>query len=342
MVLKVGLMGAGAIAGTMARTINGLKHPEISLYAIASRSQEKADAFAREYKVPHAFGSYEAMLNDPEVNLIYIATPHSEHYSNIKLCLAHKKAMLVEKSFTANAEQAKEVLAQAANEQVFITEAIWTRYMPSRKIISEILARGELGEVRAIQANLSYPISNKPRIVEPSLAGGALLDLGVYPINFAMMFFGHDLSAVNGICVKGPSGVDMIDNIALTFADGKFASLMANACSPSDRMGYIYGETGYLAITNINNPEKVELFNKNHELVKTYPLPAQVTGYEYEVLACLNALKHERLSCTEMSHQETIEVMEVMDKLRKQWEIVYPFEKGSTSSLLQRVKQHLS
>lgn len=326
MALKIGIMGAGAIAATMAHTIKNLKHPEISLYAIASRSAEKAAAFARDFGVQHAFGSYEDMLADPEVNLIYIATPHSEHYHNIQSCIRAKKGMLVEKSFTANAAQAREVLQQAAAAQVFITEAIWTRYMPSRKIIADALSAGAIGEVRAIQANLSYPITNKARIMEPALAGGALLDLGVYPINFAMMFFGHDLSSISGCCIKGTSGVDLIDNIALTFADGKFASLMANACSPSDRMGYIYGDTGYLAVTNINNPEKIELFNKNHEIIKTYDLPPQISGYEYELLSCLNAQKHGRLSCPEMSHQETIEIMEVMDKLRADWDIKFPFE----------------
>ncbi len=326
MALKIGIMGAGAIAATMAHTIKNLKHPEISLYAIASRSAEKAAAFARDFGVQHAFGSYEDMLADPEVNLIYIATPHSEHYHNIQSCIRAKKGMLVEKSFTANAAQAREVLQQAAAAQVFITEAIWTRYMPSRKIIADALSAGAIGEVRAIQANLSYPITNKARIMEPALAGGALLDLGVYPINFAMMFFGHDLSSICGCCIKGTSGVDLIDNIALTFADGKFASLMANACSPSDRMGYIYGDTGYLAVTNINNPEKIELFNKNHEIIKTYDLPPQISGYEYELLSCLNEQKHGRLSCPEMSHQETIEIMEVMDKLRADWDIKFPFE----------------
>lgn len=324
--MKVAILGAGRIAATMAETLNGLKHPEITLYAIGSRSLERAQAFAAEHHIPKAYGSYAEMLADPEVDLVYIATPHSEHYSNIKDCISAGKGMLVEKSFTANAAQAREVLKEAEEKKVFITEAIWTRYMPSRQIITEALKNGDIGTVHAIQANLSYPITHKPRIVDPALAGGSLLDLGVYPINFAMMFFGHDLADVSGTCVKGPTGVDLMESIALTFKDGKFASLMANAFSPSDRMGFIYGDKGYLAVTNINNPEKVELFDVDHKLVKTYELPRQVTGYEYQVLSCLNALKAGALSCPEMSHQETIEVMEVMDKLRAAWGVKFPFE----------------
>lgn len=324
--MKVGILGAGTIAGVMARTINGLKHPEITLYAVASRTQQKADAFARDHKVTKAYGSYEDMLADPAVDLVYIATPHSEHYRNIKACLRHHKAMLVEKSFTANVRQAREVLAEAEAQGTFITEAIWTRYMPSRKIIAEILSRGSLGRVHSIEANLSYPLSKKQRIVDPALAGGALLDIGVYPINFAMMFFGHELAAVSGTCLKGESGVDMIDHISLAFKDGKFAGLLADAWSPSARLGFIHGETGYLLVNNINNPDRIELYNKNHELVKTFDIPKQVTGYEYQLISCLSALKQGRLSCPEMSHQETIEVMEVMDKLRRDWGIHYPFE----------------
>ena len=162
--MKVGIMGAGKIAATMAQTINGMKHPEVELYAIESRSLEKALDFAQKNNVTKAFGSYEEMLKDPDVDLIYIATPHSEHYSNIKLCIQYKKAMLVEKAFTANACQAEEVLALARSNHVFITEAIWTRYMPSRSIIDKLIEIGTIGKVHSIQANLGYPIFQIDRI----------------------------------------------------------------------------------------------------------------------------------------------------------------------------------
>ncbi|MBO8416249.1 MAG: Gfo/Idh/MocA family oxidoreductase [Proteobacteria bacterium] len=325
--MKVGILGAGRIAAVMAETINRMNpRTEVFLHAIGSRSLERAQAFAAEHHVPKAYGSYEEMLKDPEVDLVYIATPHSEHYANIKACIAAGKGMLVEKSFTANAAQAHEVIKEAEEKGVFITEAIWTRYMPSRKVIADAITFGGIGEVHAIQANLSYPISNKPRITDPALAGGALLDLGVYTLNFAMMFLGHWVTEVSSSCIKGPTGVDLIDNIALTFKGGKCASLMANACCPSDRMGYIYGEKGYIAVTNINNPEKVELFNADHQLVKTYKIPPQITGYEYQLISCRNALERHELSCIEMSHQETIDIMELMDELRKDWEVTFPFE----------------
>lgn len=324
--MKVGILAAGGIARTMAKTIIGLKHPEVELYAVASRSQERADAFAQEFHVPVAYGSYEALAADPNVDLIYIASPHSEHHTHARLCLDHKKALLVEKAFTANAEMAQDVLDYAKAQNTLVTEAIWTRYMPSRRIITEAIKAGKIGTPYSIQANLGYKISHKDRIFKPELAGGALLDLGVYPINFAMMFFGHDLQEVTGTCVKGASGVDFLDNICLVFKDGKMASLHATAMGPADRGGLILGTDGYIQVQNINNPEKVEIYDLDHKLVEELPLPQQVTGYEYQLLSCLKSLKEGKLECPEMSHQETIEVMQVMDKLRQDWMIKYPFE----------------
>ena len=276
--------------------------------------------------MPVAYGSYEELAQDPQVDLIYIASPHSEHHHHAMLCLKHRKALLVEKSFTANAAMAKQVLDYAKEQQTLVTEAIWTRYMPSRAIIAQALKEGKIGTPHSIQANLGYPIAHKERIFKPELAGGALLDLGVYPINFAMMFFGHELATVTGTCVKNELGIDFIDNITLVFKDGKMASLHATAFGPTDRNGIIYGDKGYMVVTNINNPEKVEIFDTDHKLVEELPLPQQVSGYEYQVIDCLEALKAGKLECDAMSHQETLEVMHVMDQLRQQWDITYPFE----------------
>lgn len=322
--MKVGILAAGGIAGTMAKTLNNLQHPEVELYAVASRSLERATAFAQKFNIPVAYGSYQELVSDPQIDLIYIASPHSEHYQHAKLCLEHHKAILVEKAFTTNAAQAQEIIELGKKQNTLVTEAIWTRYMPSRAIISHALKEGKIGTPYSIQANLGYPISEKERIRKPELAGGALLDLGVYTINFAMMFFGHDLKDIHGHCVKADTGVDFMDSITLLFNDGKMASLHATAMSPTDRNGIIYGSKGYMVVTNINNPEKVEIFDKDHQKLEEIPLPMQVTGYEYQVLSCLNALKKGQIECPEMPHQHTLDVMKVMDELRRQWQITLP------------------
>lgn len=324
--MKVGILGAGSIAKCMATAINGLDE-SVEAYAIAARDLERAEAFRREWGFEKAYGSYEELVSDPQVDLIYIATPHSHHYEHAKLCIEHGKPVLVEKSFTANAALAKDLLALAEEKQVFITEAIWTRYMPSRRLISDVLASGVIGEPRMIMADLSYPMTTKERLMRPELAGGALLDVGVYTLNFASMVFGDDdIVDISGRCTYAETGVDAQDCITVTYGDGRLAVLTCSMQAASHRMGIVYGTKGYLHCTNINNVEKIEVFNSKHQLVQEIPVPPQINGYEYEVLACQEALAEGRLSCQEMPHSETIRVMEWMDKLRADWNIRYPFE----------------
>ena len=154
--MNVGILGAGNIAGTMARTLNGMK--DATAYAVASRDLERAQSFAKEYQMEKAYGSYEELLADDKVDLVYIATPHSHHLEHGKLCISYGKPVLCEKSFTANAAQARELLDYAEEKGVFITEAIWTRYMPSRKIITDIIESGELGDIHMLSANMGYCI----------------------------------------------------------------------------------------------------------------------------------------------------------------------------------------
>lgn len=322
--MKMGILGAGGIAGTMAGTIREM--PQVTSWAVASRSLEKAEKFAKTYGFEKAYGSYEELVSDPELDLIYIATPHSHHYEHIKLCLEHGKNVLAEKSFTQNAAQAKEVLAMAEEKGLLLTEAIWTRYMPMRKKLDEVLASGVIGKPSSLYATLSYPIMEKERIHEPSLAGGALLDIGVYPINFASMVFGDDIKEVKATAVLTEKGVDGIMQITLIYQDGKMAVLHADANAASNREGAIYGDKGYIMVQNINNCEGIRVYNKNHELIAEYETPEQITGYEYEVEACMEAMEKGALECPQMPHSETIRIMDLMDSIRKQVGVIYPGE----------------
>lgn len=323
--LRIGLMGAGNIAGMMARTVNGMKG--VILYAVASRTEEKAVNFAKQYGAKKAYWSYEAMLQDDKVDLVYIATPHSEHYENAMLCIKYKKPVLCEKAFTANARQAKEVLAYAEKEKVFITEAIWTRYMPMVDMIKDVLQRGLIGRPMFLSANLSYELEHVQRLTDPALAGGSLLDLGVYPINFASVFFGTNIVKVVSFCTYTETGVDKQETITIQYADGRVASLTASHCCAGDRKGIIQGTEGFMVIENINNYESFTVYNRNGKKILFQKAPKQITGYEYEVEACRQALKKGAMECPQMPHKETIRVMEFMDELRKEWGVVYPFEK---------------
>lgn len=191
--LRFGILGAGKIAAVMAHTVNGMiaaGNRELELYAVASRDAARAERFAGEHGVSRSFGSYEAMLADTALDLVYVATPHSHHAAHIRLCLEAGKHVLCEKAFTVNEAQAAELFELAKAKGLLLTEAIWTRYMPSRRLIDGLLAEGLIGKPCMLSANLCYPIIQNERIRKPELAGGALLDVGVYTLNFAFMHFG--------------------------------------------------------------------------------------------------------------------------------------------------------
>lgn len=322
---NVGIMGAGNIAGVMANTLNKMKN--VKCYAVASREQVKADAFAGKYGCKKAYGSYEELVMDKKVDLIYIATPHSEHFDNAKLCIEHGKPVLCEKAFTANASQAEELIRLAKEKGVFLAEAIWTRYMPMLATIKEVIGSGIIGDPKTLTANLGYVIDSVPRLQDPALAGGALLDVGVYTLNFALMIFGNDIGQIVSNCTYTKSGVDEQNSVTLQYEDGKVAHLNSSMVSISDRKGIIYGTKGFAIVENINNFESITVYDASYKKIAFYKAPKQISGYEYEVEASIRAVREKKLECPQMPHSETLRVMKLMDGIRREWNIVYPFEK---------------
>lgn len=322
--MKLAILGPGGIARSMATAAKGL--PEVELYAVGSRTYEKAKAFAEEWGFEKAYGSYEEMLSDPQVELVYVATPHSHHYQYAKMCLEHGKHVLVEKAFTVNAVQAEELIRMSEEKGLLLAEAIWTRYMPSRKMIDDLVESGVIGKVTSLTANLGYVLPHVERLQEPSLAGGALLDLGVYPINFALMVFHGQVEKVTSTAVMSPKGIDWMNSITLTFDDGRMAVLHSNMLAQPDRQGVINGDKGYMEIQNINNCEEIRVYDLDRKLAATYPVPEQINGYEYELLSCVKAIGEGRTECPEMPHSEILRVMRLMDGIRKDWGMKFPCE----------------
>ena len=327
---NIAILGPGSIARSMAKTLRGMKAQgePVRLYAAASRDLARAQAFCEKEGFEVAYGSYEEMVKDPNVDLVYIASPHSHHAEHMKLCIEHGKAVLCEKAFTANAKQAREVLALAKEKNVLVTEAIWTRYMPSLKIMKDIIASGALGEVKMVSASLFYVIDHVERLIRPELAGGALLDVGVYPLNFACMILGSDPVRMESSVQLTDAGVDYQESFTLHYEGGQMAVLSAGMGSRCDRRCLISGTKGYIVADNVNNIHKIELFTEEDDFVtpKDFPVPEQITGYEYQVRSCLRALGKGEIECPEMPHTETIRVMEIMDALRAEWGVKYPFE----------------
>lgn len=178
-----------------------------------------------------------------------------------------------------------------------------------------------------LTANLGYMISNKKRLTDPALAGGTLLDLGVYTLNFAAMMFGREIERMESSCILTDSGVDASESITITYKDGRMAVLNCTMNGLSDRRGVIYGPKGYIAIENINNFAAVSVYDTTYKAIKSEKAPKQITGYEYEINACLEAIEKGEKECWEMPHKETVFIMKQMDELRAQWGVIYPFEK---------------
>lgn len=322
--LRIGIVGAGWIAEKAAITLNGLDTCEA--YAIASRSLEKAEAFAEKWKMKKAYGSYSELIADKDVDLMYVATPHSHHYDVTREALMAGKPCLVEKAFMANHRQAKAMVDLSRERKVFLAEAIWTRYQPVVKMVRELISSGRIGTPRLVTATLGYSMGDKPRIMRPDLCGGALLDLGVYALNFVRMFFDADIVRMESQCVKSQTGMDLTNAMSLVLSDGVLCNLQSSAACVGDNIGVIAGTEGNLIIDNINNPQQITVNGPDRTYIETIRVPKQITGYEYQFLACRQALIDGLLEPREMPLEETLYIMELMDGLRKKWGVRYPMD----------------
>ena len=322
--LRIGIVGAGWIAEKAAITLNGLD--ECEAYAIASRSMEKAEAFAEKWEMKQAYGSYAELIADPSVDLVYVATPHSHHYDVTREALMAGKPCLVEKAFMANYRQAKAIVDLSRERKVFLAEAIWTRYQPVVKMMRDLISSGRIGTPRLVTATLGYSMGDKPRIMRPDLCGGALLDLGVYALNFVRMFFDADIVSMESQCVKSQTGMDLTNAMSLVLSDGVLCNLQSSAACVGDNIGVIAGTDGNLIIDNINNPQKITVNTHDREFVEDIHVPKQITGYEYQFLACRQALIDGLLEPLEMPLEETLYIMELMDGFRKKWNVKYPMD----------------
>ena len=236
------------------------------------------------------------------------------------------KPCLVEKAFMANLRQAKEIVDLAHERKVFLAEAIWTRYQPVVQMVRDLISNGRIGEPRLVTATLGYSMGEKPRIMRADLCGGALLDLGVYALNFVRMFFPADIVSIDSQCVKSKTGMDLTNAITLVLSDGLLCNLQSSAACVGDNIGVIAGPEGNLIIDNINNPQKITVNTHDRVFVEDIHVPRQITGYEYQFLACREALIEGLLEPREMPHEETLYIMQLMDELRRKWGVRYPMD----------------
>ena len=323
--LRVGIIATGWIAEKAAYTIQRLEG--VTCQAVASRTLAKAETFAQQWEIPNAYGSYSELIAADDIDLVYVGTPHSHHFDVTMEAIANGKPCLVEKAFMANHEQSLQAVEAARQQKVFLAEAIWTRYQPIVKTIRDIIQSGRLGELRLLTASLGYSMGNKPRIMRADLCGGALLDLGVYGINFVRMFCDAKIEHVESQCMKSDTGMDLTNTISWRMAGGIMANIQSSACCVNDNQGTICGTEGYLIVDNINNPQTVKVYARDRVFVEEIKVPQQITGYEYQFLACKEAIANGWTESPYMPLDETLYVMKLMDDLRQAWDIRYPMDK---------------
>lgn len=322
MPLNIAILGLGGIAQKMAYTVNKTEYAV--LCAAASRSREKAEAFAKNFGCAKAYGSYEEMARDGSVDMVYIATPHAFHAENAIMCLEHGKHVLVEKPLAVNAKQAERVFAFAEEKGLFAGEAMWSRFQPIQKTLNEIIASGKIGEVTQVTAFTGGAMTNVPRLREPELAGGALLDVGIYPLNFASMVIDEPIVRIDGSAVISDKGVDLKNGFVLTYKSGKMAVLGSSMVSEMDSRGVVYGTKGRIEAEFIIDIFRLTVYTEGKREV--IDRPAQINGFEYELESAVRAVENGKTESEEMPHKETLKMLGIMDRLREMWGVRYPFE----------------
>lgn len=321
--VRWGILATGTIARNFAET--AARMGDVRIEAVASRAMEKANAFADAYGIPTRHDSIQALAADPNVNIVYVATPHSCHYEDMKALIAGGKHILCEKSFVTDAAQAREIFALAKNAGVFVMEAFWTKFIPVYRELERILASGTIGDVRAVTATYGYTTGRQARKFDPQLAGGTLLDIGVYAIGFACMVLGYDYDTIMSHLVMNPEGTDATDAILLRKGDA-VAQLTCAIGAFIPTHAAVYGTLGHVDIPEFKNPEKITLHVDGKELV-AYEAPFEVNGFEYEIREAQNCVLAGKLHSEVMTPAQSIAVMEIMDEVRRQNALVFPFEK---------------
>lgn len=320
-----GIIGTGNIASQFARGLASL--PDAQLVAVGSRSQESANAFGALFDVPRRYPTYGELAHDPDVDAVYVATPHSLHMENTLTCLEAGKAVLCEKPFAINAEQAAAMVRAARERGIFLMEAMWTRCLPLMVRVRELLAAGVIGEVRMVMADLGFRTQYRPtgRLFDPHLGGGGLLDVGVYPVSLASMVFGAP-TRVAGLAHLGETGVDEQSAVVLGYDGGRLAVVASAVRTNTPQEAHLLGTEGRIHIHYPWWMPKALTLYRSGRAEEVLTLPFEGNGYNYEaaeVARCLRAgLRESEL----MPLDESLSIMRTLDQIRAQWGLKYPME----------------
>lgn len=326
--IRWGIIGTGWIAAKFAEGLETVNDCE--LVAVGSRSAASAEAFAGRFNIANCHCSYQSLSCDGDVDVVYIATPHPFHMDNTILCLNAGKAVLCEKPFAINASQSRKMVSAAAENGVFLMEAMWTRFLPAVAKVRELIGQGAIGEVRMLQADFGFPFEwdADSRAFDINLGGGALLDIGIYPLSFASMLFASKPEDIASLAHIGQTGVDEQSGVVLRYNKGQLAILYSTMMTTSPNEAFIMGTEGMIKVHSPfwhSNAITISGSGKEPQLLE---VPCDGNGYNCEAEHVQGCIREGKLQSDIMPLDETLAIMETMDDIRKLWGLEYPMEKA--------------
>ena len=320
-----GILATGHIANKFAHDLQFVSNSKI--HAVGSRSLDKATEFAEKFDIENVFGSYEELVSCPDLDVIYIATPHSEHYKNTLLCLNAGIPVLCEKAFAVNSKQLIEMIALSKAKKVFLQEAIWTRFHPSVEKVLELIHSNVIGQIVHIAADFGFLAGTdlNHRIFNPNLTGGSLMDIGIYPLFISKLLLGKP-SEIKAVATKVITGVDSSCTMALRYQSGATASLFSIIAANTDTTCTIYGENGKIFMhSRFHETKEITVTVTNCE-PETFICERKGFGYSYEAADVQRCLSEGKIENDKLPLSFSLELMELLDNIRNQIGLVYPEE----------------
>jgi predicted dehydrogenase len=321
--LRWGFLSAGGIATAVA---DDFRIAGITIQAVGARDLAKANEFADKFGIPNRHQGYEALVNDPEVDVVYVSTPHPWHHQHTLLALNAGKHVLLEKPFTINAREAQEIKELATTKGLFVLEAMWSRFLPSMDAIFEVINSGILGEIKLVTADHSQYLPHVPRLWEPELGGGALLDLGIYPVSFAVRVLGFP-KAFAAKATLTSDRVDETTSLIFEYEGGAQASLTTCMSAAGPVTATVVGTFGRIEIDkSFYNQTSFRVYNQGGEIIQSYDEKIQGIGRQYQGLHLEKCVAEGLLESPVLSVTESVEIMKLMDAIRAEIGVKYPTE----------------
>ncbi|PKQ63963.1 hypothetical protein BZG02_08095 [Labilibaculum filiforme] len=325
MTINWGILGAGRIAKKFADDFKVVNNGIIS--AVASRSANRSNEFAREFKIPKAYSSYDEMVKDSEIDVVYIATPHNFHLEHAMLCLNNGKSVLCEKPVTVNSAEFAILQNLAKEKNLFFMEAIWTYYLPAIQQVVSWIQEGKIGDIKQVQLSFGFPgdMDEKMRLANPDLAGGALLDIGIYGIAMAELVFDNEVESIQSMAHFSETGVDDYNSIQLKYKCGGMAQISSSFVCELKNEAVIYGTKGRIEIPQFWMAKKAFLISEEEQL--EFIDTDKQLGYNHEAYAVNELLNNGATESAVVPQLKSKRILSIMDQVRSQIGLKYPFEK---------------